>query len=290
MLKNFPENAFIRSMGTIYREQKNKAWMIELQLNDLMSKKKYPVGVRFSNMHLLARQRCLKPTPEYKSADPLILTYKIEHLRRWHNTCNIYSQQNQLSQIMTDLDHRYENTLVHLPKLELARALFFHNAYFARNVFNPEFLDAEFAVKKINKDHYIIHELVSKSFPTTLYNSVEIRSVLAWILVNREIKACYKSIAAHLISQKYQDKSREKWNFDFSCPSLRNTEITVKAYYSKESDQIYINEILEIKNIQPKLPKLVEFSSSHFIQKQNETTNTTKGSYRIEKNARRTGY
>ncbi len=40
MLKNFPENAFIRSMGTIYREQKNKAWMIELQLNDLMSKKK----------------------------------------------------------------------------------------------------------------------------------------------------------------------------------------------------------------------------------------------------------
>ena len=58
MLKNFPENAFIRSMGTIYREQKNKAWMIELQLNDLMSKKKYPVGVRFSNMHLLARQRC----------------------------------------------------------------------------------------------------------------------------------------------------------------------------------------------------------------------------------------
>ena len=42
-------------------------------------------------------------------------------------------------------------------------------------------------------------------------------------------------------------------------------------------------EILEIKNIQPKLPKLVEFSSSHFIQKQNETTNTTKGSYRIEK-------
>ena len=98
--------------------------MIELQLNDLMSKK-YPLGVRFSNMHLLARQRCLKPTPDYKSAEPLILTYKIEHLRRWHNTCNIYSKQNQLSQIMTDLDHRYENTLVHLPKLELARALFF---------------------------------------------------------------------------------------------------------------------------------------------------------------------
>ena len=58
MLKNFPENAIIRSIGTIYKEQKNQAWMIELQLNDLMSKKKYPLGVRFSNMHLLARQRC----------------------------------------------------------------------------------------------------------------------------------------------------------------------------------------------------------------------------------------
>ncbi len=283
MLKNFPENALIRSIGTIYKEQKNQAWMIELQLNDLMSKKKYPLGVRFSNMHLLARQRCLKPTPDYKSTEPLILTYKIEHLRRWHNTCNIYSKQNQLSQIMTDLDHRYENTLVHLPKLELARALFFHNAYFARNVFNPEFLDAEFFVQKRTKDHYIIHELVSKSFPSTLYDSVEIRSVLSWILINREIKACYKSIGAHFISQKYQDRSREKWNFDFSCPSLRNTEITVKAYYSKESDQIYINEILEIKNIQPKLPKLVEFSSSHFIQKQNGKNSSTKGSYRIEK-------
>jgi hypothetical protein len=100
---------------------------------------------------------------------------------------------------------------------------------------------------------------VSKSFPSTLYDSVEIRSVLSWILINREIKACYKSIAAHFISQKYQDRSREKWNFDFSCPSLRNTEITVKAYYSKESDQIYINEILEIKNIQPNFLSWLSF-------------------------------
>ncbi|WP_180102814.1 Tn7-like element transposition protein TnsE [Acinetobacter sp. YH12126] len=284
MLKDFPENTIIRSIGPIYKEQRNKAWKIKLHLQELASKKQYTLGYRFSNMHLFARQKCLNPTPNCKLLEPLILTYKIEHLRRWHNSCNVYNRQNQVSQVMTDVEQRYENTWVHLPKIELARALFFHNAYLARNALHPEFLDLEFAVQEISKAHYIIHELVPKSFPAALYESVEMRSVLAWILINREIKACYKSIHAHFMAQKYTDQSTELWNFDFSCPSLKNTEITVKAYYSKKSNQIYINEILEIKHIPSKLPDLIEFSSTRFIQKQNEvTSDKVKGGYGIEK-------
>lgn len=282
MIKHFPENTIIRSIGAIYKESKSTSWNIKLQVEDLISKKKYEIGTRFSNMHLIARGRCLKPTPDVELTEPLLLTYKIEDLKHWFNSCNIYTHQNQLSQMMTDDQNQYKNIWVHLPKLELARALFFHNVYFARNALNPQFLDLEFDVKN-TKDHCIIRQLVKKSFPKVLYDSVEMRSALAWILVNLEIRESYKSISTYFHSQKHEDKSITTWDFDFDCPSLRNAEIKVKAYYSEKLDQIYINEIIEIKNIESGLPKLVEFSSPDFIKNEKGSSNDEKGSYRIEK-------
>lgn len=282
MIKHFPENSIIRSIGTIYKESQSTSWNIKLQVEDLVAKKTYEMGTRFSNMHLIARGRCLKPTTNVKLTKPLILTYKIEDLKQWNNSCNIYTQQNQLSQVMTDDEHRYKSICVHLPKLELARALFFHNAYFARNALNPQFLDLEFDVKN-TKDHCVIRQLIQKSFPKVLYDSVEMRSALAWILVNLDIRESYKSISTYFHSQKHEYKSITTWNFDFDCPSLRNAEIKVKAYYSKELNQIYINEIIEINNIQSGLPELVEFSSPDFIKNEKGSSNDASASYRVEK-------
>ena len=125
----------------------------------------------------------------------------------------------------------------------------------------------------------LINELSSSNFPPSQYNHPGMRNLLAWILINPEIRRSYESIATHFFNEKIQGKNKEWWYFNFDPPSLKNVEITVKAYYSKKLDQIYINEIVEIKGLESNLPKKIDFSSPRFTQNKSTSSTGKSGTY-----------
>ena len=277
VIRGFPLNARISSIGAIFKNKQERDWNINLGLEH--EKQRIFKHTRFSSMHLVAQRRCLNSSVQLKDENYLTLKFKISDLTEWQVSNNIATKQFQLTQKLTDLDQKFKNTIVHLPQLELARALFFHNAYFARNALSQNFLSLEFDVQRVSENHVLITELSPSSFPLSQYNHPGMRNLLAWILTNPEIRRSYESIAAYCFNEKIQGKNKEWWYFNFDPPSLENVEITVKAYYSKKLDQIYINEIVEIKGLESNLPKKIDFSSPRFTQNKSTSSTGKSGTY-----------
>ena len=277
VIRGFPLNARISSIGAIFKNKQERDWNINLGLEH--EKQRIFKHTRFSSMHLVAQRRCLNSSVQLKDENYLTLKFKISDLTEWQVSNNIATKQFQLTQKLTDLDQKFKNTIVHLPQLELARALFFHNAYFARNALSQNFLSLEFDVQRVSENHVLITELSPSSFPLSQYNHPGMRNLLAWILTNPEIRRSYESIAAYCFNEKIQGKNKEWWYFNFDPPSLANEEITVKAYYSKKLDQIYINEIVEIKGLESNLPKKIDFSSPRFTQNKSTSSTGKSGTY-----------
>ena len=277
VIRGFPLNARISSIGAIFKNKQERDWNINLGLEH--EKQRIFKHTRFSSMHLVAQRRCLNSSVQLKDENYLTLKFKISDLTEWQVSNNIATKQFQLTQKLTDLDQKFKNTIVHLPQLELARALFFHNAYFARNALSQNFLSLEFDVQRVSENHVLIKELPSSNFPPSQYNHPGMRNLLAWILINPEIRRSYESIAAYCFNEKIQGKNKEWWYFNFDPPSLENVEITVKAYYSKKLDQIYINEIVEIKGLESNLPKKIDFSSPRFTQNKSTSSTGKSGTY-----------
>ncbi|MEQ1348171.1 Tn7-like element transposition protein TnsE [Acinetobacter lwoffii] len=277
VIRGFPLNARISYIGAIFKNKQERDWNINLGLEH--EKQRIFKHTRFSSMHLVAQRRCLNSSVQLKDENYLTLKFKISDLTEWQVSNNIATKQFQLTQKLTDLDQKFKNTIVHLPQLELARALFFHNAYFARNALSQNFLSLEFDVQRVSENHVLITELSPSSFPLSQYNHPGMRNLLAWILTNPEIRRSYESIAAYCFNEKIQGKNKEWWYFNFDPPSLANVEITVKAYYSKKLDQIYINEIVEIKGLESNLPKKIDFSSPRFTQNKSTSSTGKSGTY-----------
>lgn len=277
VIRGFPLNARISYIGAIFKNKQERDWNINLGLEH--EKQRIFKHTRFSSMHLVAQRRCLNSSVQLKDENYLTLKFKISDLTEWQVSNNIATKQFQLTQKLTDLDQKFKNTIVHLPQLELARALFFHNAYFARNALSQNFLSLEFDVQRVSENHVLITELSPSSFPLSQYNHPGMRNLLAWILTNPEIRRSYESIAAYCFNEKIQGKNKAWWYFNFDPPSLANVEITVKAYYSKKLDQIYINEIVEIKGLESNLPKKIDFSSPRFTQNKSTSSTGKSGTY-----------
>ncbi|TCH63416.1 Tn7-like element transposition protein TnsE [Acinetobacter sp. ANC 4862] len=278
-IKGFPENARISFIGSIFKNVKNKDWNINLGLENKTTKKKFFKHARFSNMHLIARRRCLNPTSKSRDEKPLTLKFRIADLTQWNISNNVSTKQFQFSQKLTDLDQKFKNTIVHLPQLELARALFFHNAYFARSALSQNFLSLEFDVQTVSENHVQINVIPPRNFPLSQFDHPGMRNLLAWILINPEIRKSYESIAYHFFNEKIMVWNRECWYFNFDPPSLANVEITVQAYYCKKLNQIYINEITEIKGLESKLPDQIDFYSPEFVQKENASSTAKSGTH-----------
>lgn len=277
VIRGFPLNARISYIGAIFKNKQERDWNINLGLEH--EKQRIFKHTRFSSMHLVAQRRCLNSSVQLKDENYLTLKFKINDLTEWQVSNNIATKQFQFTQKLTDLDQKFKNTIVHLPQLELARALFFHNAYFARNALSQNFLNLEFDVQTVSENYVLINELFSSNFPPSQYNHPGMRNLLAWILINPEIRRSYESIATHFFNEKIKGKNKEWWYFNFDPPSLANVEITVKAYYSKKLDQIYINEIVEIKGLESNLPKQIDFSSPRFTQNKNTSSTGKSGTY-----------
>ena len=269
-IRNFPENARITFLGSIFKDHKNSEWNIHIGLenhyNQLPDYEKYMVKhARFSNMPLLAKNRRFNQTKEISSYNESIITIQIDDFNNWKITTN-KSGQYIFSHIVSDLKGTHKDIQIHLPHIELARVLFFHNAYLSKAALDQRKLTTEYYI--VPEEHQtIIHVHEFCRFPPNQYDSVGMRRLLSWILLDTEARASYESISKHFSIEQVKTKTQSFWNFNFTPPSLRGAEITMKVYFSEKSQQYYVNEIIGIANLPTDISNEVIFCSPKFTVK-----------------------
>ncbi|MBU3086425.1 MULTISPECIES: Tn7-like element transposition protein TnsE [Acinetobacter] len=268
-IKNFPINARITFLGSIFKTHKETEWNINVGLENYKystDAQKYVVKhARFSNMPLLARNRRFNQTKEILPYNESIITIKIDDFRKWEITIN-KSGQYIFSHIVSDLKGTHTDIQIHLPHIELARVLFFHNAYLSKVALDQRKLTTEYyIVPEENQTVIHVHEFCS--FPPQQFDNVGMRRLLSWILLDTEARASYESISQHFLSEQFKTKTQTFWNFNFVPPSLVGAEITMKVYFSEKNQQYYINEIIGIANLPTDISNEVIFCSPKFTVK-----------------------
>ena len=153
-IKNFPENSRITFLGSIFKDIKSREWNITVGLENnkyLDKDQKYTLNhARFSNMPLLARNRRFNQTKNFSSFNESLITIKIDDLQEWDVVTN-KSNQYHFSHIVSDIHGKLTDIEIILPQIELARVLFFHNAYLSRGALDQGRLTREFDI--IKEDH-----------------------------------------------------------------------------------------------------------------------------------------
>ena len=268
-IKNFPKNSRLTFLGSIFKDIKNSEWNITVGLeNDKYSTKdqRYILNhARFSNMPLLARNRRFNQTKLFTPFNESTITIKIDDFQKWDILIN-ESGQYIFSNIVSDIHGKLTDIEIILPQIELARVLFFHNAYLSRTALTQGKLTGEYYIVP-EEHHTIIHVHEFCGFPHYQYDNVGMRRLLAWILLDTEARASYESICKHMLTEQIQNKTQISWSFNFAPPSLVDAEITMKVYFSEKNQQYYVNEIIGIANLPTDISNEVIFCSPNFTVK-----------------------
>ena len=226
-------------------------------------------------MPLLARNRRFNQTETFTPFNESTITIQIDNFQKWNILINESGQYN-FSNIVSDINEKYKDIEIILPQIELARVLFLHNAYLSRSALDQTRLSGEFdIIKERIKLWSIFLHSVTSHHPN---------------MIMSECAACshgYYSIQKHehlskaspkILSEKFQTKVREHWNFNFVPPSLKGAEITLKVYFSPKKNKYYVNEILAISNLPSEINHTVIFCSPKFTVK--NTQESSQGSSR----------
>ena len=286
-IKNFPENSRITCLGSIFKDIKSREWNITVGLENnkyLDKDQKYTLNhARFSNMPLLARNRRFNQTKNFSSFNESLITIKIDDLQEWDVVTN-KSNQYHFSHIVSDIHGKLTDIEIILPQIELARVLFFHNAYLSRGALDQGRLTREFDI--IKEDHQtLINIPVLCNFPMSQFNNIGMRRLLAWILLDTEARTSFESISKKFLSNKSKTKFREYWDFNFEPPSLKGAEITLKVYFSAKKNKYYVNEILGISNLPTEINHTIIFCSPKFTVKNTQVSSGgSSGGYKPPRN------
>ncbi|ENU15159.1 Tn7-like element transposition protein TnsE [Acinetobacter lwoffii] len=282
-IKNFPENARITFLGSIFKERKNPECYINIGLENYkysIENQRYILKyARFSNMPLLARNRRFNQTETFTPFNESTITIQIDNFQKWNILINESGQYN-FSNIVSDINEKYKDIEIILPQIELARVLFLHNAYLSRSALDQTRLSGEFDIIK-GENQTVVNIPTFCNFPPSQYDNVGMRRLLAWILLDTEARTSFESISKKFLSEKFQTKVREYWNFNFVPPSLKGAEITLKVYFSPKKNKYYVNEILAISNLPSEINHTVIFCSPKFTVK--NTQESSQGSSRGSK-------
>ena len=153
---------------------------------------------------------------------------------------------------------------VHIPQIELARVLFFHNAYLARNCIDHGILNREFWIQDRQDDTVLVNVLPISSLPLKTFENEGQRRLLAWILLDDDARHSYESIAKYFINDVKDDEDKKVWVFQFDPPQLENVSLETTGWMNKKTGNYYVYEVVGISNIPSSLPKKVQFFSDKF--------------------------
>ena len=273
-IKGFPNDSRIDSIGNLFRWHGKSDWFINVFFcADNTSDKNF---TKFSNATMLAKKRSINPTQSTTQKKGFHLKFRIDSTKNWHNTLTdtigkpikkpIYHHFSLIAKWIDNKDCKVKQDIhIQLPQFELARALFFHNAYLARSALDSGCIDREFDIQDKEKS-FLVNILPSSSFPLNQFNNAGTRRILAWILIDKDVRESYKSIAKQMLLYGQNSEKYHHWSFSFEPPELKNVEFEATGYYDQKKSKFYVNEIISIQKLSSSICKPVEFFHEKFQQ------------------------
>ncbi len=163
----------------------------------------------------------------------------------------------------------YDGITFFLPQIELARVLFFHYSYMSRLAMMPNGLNEEFDIQSGEEpDITEIHILPTSSLPLNPRGNPAQRRVLAWILLDDEVRRSFSSIAQYQLTEGQDLNGHRHWRFRFDPPPLQNVKVSVRGQYLPESEVMFVYEVDSVENLTTRSSKRIEFFDPKLAEQQ----------------------
>lgn len=266
-LKGFKDDTWLNGIGDLFCRRDGVRWGVNLSIYP--GKETGSDSTSLSNAPLLIRKNVINPTKHYYQ-NGHEQNIEITTTRDWDvvqlNTCPALERKlpKELQQYCFEFSIE-EGIRVFLPQFELARALFFHNAYLARSSVLHDVLSNEFITEtepKLNWAH--IHVLDTCNCPIELFSDCGFRRHLSWLLLDEGVRYSYESISRYQLMHGIDSGLYRRWTFQFDTPPLQGVMLKVRGRFEPVSRTLLVYEVLSICKIKSNVPSLIEFTSPKF--------------------------
>lgn len=253
------DNSLIREIGSMFRQLNGSDWYINVKLAPRQKKKYFGI----SQLPVLVRRRIINTNGETSPAG-FSLKVAIKNTRNWNaeliKTCPIEAVKRQEDAQQWCFVFENDGITFYLPQLELARVLFFHFSYLARQSLVQSCFDLEFDVQKaIGKDEALIKLLPTCTLPRYIRRDPALRRILFWILLDAGAQQSFESINRYQLQYGYDTNKYRLWHFQFDPPLLKGVSLTFRGHYHKKIKIFFVYEIDGIANLTCDCPANVEF-------------------------------
>lgn len=266
-LKGFKDDTWLNGIGDLFCKTDSVRWGVNLSIYP--GKETGSDSTSLSNAPLLVRKNIINPTKDYYP-NAHEQSFEIFATRDWDvvrlKSCPALERQlpKELFQYCFEFSIE-EGIRVFLPQFELARALFFHNAYLARSSVLHDVLSNEFIVEAEPKFNWArIHVLDTCNCPMELFNDYGFRRHLAWLLLDEEVRFSYQSISRNQLLHGVDSGHYRRWTFQFDPPPLQGVMLKVRGRFEPNSRSLLVYEVVSVRKITSNIPKVVEFTSPRF--------------------------
>ena len=157
---------------------------------------------------------------------------------------------------------------VWLPKLELARKLFFHAGFMVRAAYLPNGLDNLFQISVANdKFSYEVFTPIQTGVPIAFLKQSAYREFFSWLLVNKDIRNSFESIWQKLNAEQVIKNGYCRWVFNFNPPSsIVGVEARCRGIYDHDEQEMLVWEIASLSGLPYNNPHTVIFSHPQLKQ------------------------
>ncbi|WNK20254.1 Tn7-like element transposition protein TnsE [Halomonas piscis] len=262
--KEIENNSRIREIGSIYRRLDNSDWRIEVKLDPRQKKESFSI----SQLTALARRRVLNAVDNhnpagYKSSITIGDTTQWEH--RQIGECPITSVAKQGDRHQWSFCFESNDIVYYLPQIELARVLFFHYAYLSRLAMIPGGLSEEFDIQENEAEKYAkVNILPTSSLPKYVRESLELRRLLAWVLLDKDARRSFESISSYQLKEGSDVGNYRRWSFRFDPPVLNHVSLKLCGHFDRDRRAFFVYEIHDVKNLVHTGPEQIEFFDPGF--------------------------
>ena len=270
IIKGIEDNSRVKEIGSIYRRLGTSDWRINIKLDPGQRKKNFSL----SQLGLMPRRRLLNATAP---GDTVRAGYEKEFeicdATEWAHCligdCPIKNIREQEDHEQRCFSFEFEGITFFLPQIELARVLFFHYSYMSRLAMMPNGLNEEFDIQPGEEpDITEIHILPTSSLPLSPRGNPAQRRVLAWILLDDEIRRSFSSIAQYQLTEGQELNGHRHWRFRFDPPPLQNVRVSVRGQYLPESEVMFVYEVDSVENLSTRSSKRIEFFDPKLAEQQ----------------------
>lgn len=154
-----------------------------------------------------------------------------------------------------------KNITIQIPKLILARDLFFSHPYLIRAALFAENYSTDVLVDRNDEKAIHINIAKNKKIMNADVSDPHFLKKLALILLQPDLKKAFLSIYQKTIIDQ---KGAKSFNFDMEMPDLKNIDLTVDGIYDKETGIYRIERITSFKNLDTAINRPIQF---HFTSK-----------------------